>query len=277
MDVWRITVAALRRWYVLLPLLALSGFAAYLGGSGVQPEYDATGSAMVVPGQTAPPTIPNPYGNVEDTNTVLGIVLNSPETRSQIAAKGLSPNFEVTSLPRSTITNFSIRADSPEMAIATGDAIFEIASAELQTRQEKAGVPAGERYTLDVLQQPALSAMVTEGKIRNMAIIGVIGAALSLIVAVLFDDIIGLIRRRRKRRHSKSMEADATARQDETAEPPSDSPIEAGEDSRAKHARRVRERNVAPDADMADADGLLEDIGDRDRTMDRTVAAHDSR
>lgn len=199
MDVWRITVAALRRWYILLPLLALTGFAAYIAGNGVQPEYDATGSAMVVPGQVAQ-TVPNPYGNVEDANAVLGIVLSSPETRNQIAAQGLSPSFEVVALTRSTISNFSVRADTPDVAIATGDAIFDIASAELQNRQEKAGVPVNERYTLDVVQAPALTAMVTEGKVRNMAIIGLVGAALSLLAAVLFDDILGLLRRRRIRK-----------------------------------------------------------------------------
>lgn len=210
MDVWRITVAAVRRWYILLPLLALSGFAAHVAGSGVQPEYDATGSAMVVPGQLAP-TAPNPYGNVEDANTALGIVLSGPETRTQIAAQGLSTSFEVVTMTRSTISNFSIRADTPETAIATGKAIFEIAAAELQNRQEKAGVPVNERYTLDVLQEPALSAMVTEGKIRNMAIVGVVGAAGSLLTAVLFDDIIGLVRRRRTRRKKHAEVDDETS------------------------------------------------------------------
>lgn len=208
MDVWRITVAAVRRWYVLLPLLALTVAASLAAGKGVHPEYDVTGTAMVVPGKTVS-EVPNPYGNVDDANTAVGIVLNSPTVRSRIAAQGLDPAYEVVPQDRSTILNFSIRADDASVGTATGEAVIEAAEQELRNRQTKAGVPVNARYGIQILQAPALTAVVTNGKTRNMAIIGVLGAGMSLLVAVFFDDVVGLIRRRRRRKTRRNERMDS--------------------------------------------------------------------
>lgn len=258
MDVWRITVAALRRWYILLPLLALTGLAAYTVGNGVHPEYDSTGSVMVVPGQ-AGQTVPNPYGRVADANTVLGIVLNGPGARSQIGAKGLSTEFAISTVSRSTIANFTVRADDPDIAIATGQAVLDHAVAELDSRQASAGVPENERYTLEILQAPALTGVVTEGKLRNMAIVGVLGAAGSLVVAVLFDDIVGLIRRRRNRKkRSKTDESPSADKLDV-------SDLTVGDPQSPKDAAHHSD----------DVDALGEEQHDDDRAPE--LAVHDSR
>ena len=75
MDVWRITVAAVRRWYVLVPLLALTVVLALAAGRGVKEEYEVTGAAMVVPGRSYS-EIPNPYGGPSDANNAVAIVLD---------------------------------------------------------------------------------------------------------------------------------------------------------------------------------------------------------
>src|SRR5699024_5365981 len=46
-----------------------------------------------------------------------------------------------------------------------------------------------------VLLASSVYDVVNEGQVRNMAIVGIICEALSLLIAVLFDDIIGLLRR----------------------------------------------------------------------------------
>lgn len=203
MDVWRITVAALRRWYVLVPLLALTVLGMLAVGRGIKPEYDATGTVMIVPGRSVP-AIPNPYGAVDDANAAVGIVLNSPESRSEITSRGLSPNYQVAPQSRSTIMNFSVRADSPKVAVETGEAVFGLAEQELNSRQAAAGIPPGARYRIDVLQPSSLSAVVKQGKTRNIAVVGILGAGLSLVIAVFFDDIAGLVRTRRRRKEQAS-------------------------------------------------------------------------
>lgn len=246
MDVWRITVAAVRRWYVLLPLLALTAVAAVAAGRGVQPEYQVVGTAMLVPGRSLSQT-PNPYGNVDDANAAVVIVLGSAETRAKVAAEGLNPNYEVASVSRSTLLNFSVRADTPESGIATGTALLKAAEKELTTRQRDAGIPVSARYNITVLQEPSVSQVVTDGKTRIMAVVGLLGASLSLLVAVLFDDIVGLIRRWRQRRNearsrsSQEARESATPPQDGASDTPADNPSTANgrEDEQEPTSKRA--------------------------------------
>ncbi|MGN0065008.1 MAG: hypothetical protein ACI379_12270 [Nocardioides sp.] len=202
MDVWRITVAALRRWYILLPLLGVTVALVLAAGRGGQPEYEVTGASMVVPGRIYD-EVPNPYGGPSDATNAVAIVLNSPAARQQIADEGLIPTYEVSPESRSTIIRFQVRGESEQQAIETGTAVFRMAAVELQERQSAAGIRLAAQYSIDVLQQPSVSAAVTDGKLRNMAIVGVLGAGLSLVVAVFFDDVIGLLRLRRRRKQEK--------------------------------------------------------------------------
>ncbi|WP_154795456.1 hypothetical protein [Occultella kanbiaonis] len=206
MDVWSITVAALRRWYILLPLLALTGGAAYLVGQGVKPEYEVEAAAIVIPGPDSA-DYGNPYGSVADANSILGIVLNGPETRARVAAEGLVSSYTVSPASRSAVMSFGVRGDTPEEAVATGELVFQIASEGLAERQTAAGMPESAQYRIEVLQAPAVTAVVHDGKTRNMAVVGVLGAALSLLLAVLFDDIVGLIKKWRAGRRLRAAES----------------------------------------------------------------------
>lgn len=210
MDVWRITVASLRRWYILLPLLALTGLAAFAVGDGVRPQYQVTATAMLVPGTTQS-EIANPYSISEQTTTALSIVLNNSESRGQIAERGLGSEYETTARPRTTILDFSVLGATPEVGLETGQAVFELAQQELAERQGAAGVPTSAQVSVQILQPPTVSEVVEEGKLRNMAIVGILGAAVSLLVAVLFDDLVGLIRRSARRRRERRAASRETA------------------------------------------------------------------
>lgn len=212
MDVWRISITALRRWYILLPLLALTAFAAYAVGQGVRPQYEVNATAILVPGAVRS-EISSPYGSMDSTNTVLAIVLGNIESRTHIADMGLDPDYQVSPQSRSTIMRFSVVSDSPEIALATGEEVLELARQELAARQEGVGIPSVSQIGLDVLQPPNVDAVVTDGKMRNMAVVGLLGGAVSLIVVVLFDDMVGLARRwaHRRRVAPPSSRAQGTA------------------------------------------------------------------
>lgn len=207
LDVWRITVAALRRWYVLLPLLALTAFGAYTVGEGVAPQYEVRATAILVPGSTSA-EVENPYGSLDTTATVLEIVLDDAATRDLLDAQGYQRDFEFGARSRTRIMDLTVLSDSPERSLSTGEAVLALASEELAQRQESAGIRGTAQVGMQVLQAPSLGDVVAEGKMRNMAVVGIVGAALSLLVAVLFDDIIGFLkawrRRRRERKRSAS-------------------------------------------------------------------------
>lgn len=202
MDVWRITVATLRRWYIFLPLLALTAGAVFVVGQGVKPEYEVSGTALITPGRTPSP-VPNPYGGEQQANAAVAIVLNSTETRAEVQAEGLLPGYSVSNQSRSTIMHVNVRGGDAEQAVATGRHVMELAAAELADRQGGAGIPASAQYGLDVLAAPALVGVVYDGKMQVQAVTGLLGASMALLVSVLFDDIVGLVRRRRARRRAR--------------------------------------------------------------------------
>lgn len=199
MDVWRITVAVLRRWYVFLPLLVLTGFGALRVGDGVHPEYEVTATAVLVPG-TEVSDVEGPYGNRNDTTQVLTIVLDGPASREAVAEQGLTPDYEVSTRDRTSIINLTVLSDSSPVSLGTAEAVLELARQELKERQDAAGVPSAAQVGLQVLQAPSVTDVVAEGRTRNMAIVGLVGAALSLVVALLFDDLVTLLKRGLQRR-----------------------------------------------------------------------------
>ena len=80
-------------------------------------------------------------------------------------------------------------------------AVFQLAAAELRERQTAAGIRPSQQYNIDILRNPSVTAAVTDGKLRDMAVVAVLGGAISLTLAVFFDDVVGLFmcyRRRRK-------------------------------------------------------------------------------
>ncbi|NED99604.1 hypothetical protein [Phytoactinopolyspora halotolerans] len=203
MDVWRITIAALRRWYVLFPLLALTGFAVMAAEGQAAPEYEGRASVMLSPSRGFPEA-PNPYSSINGAQEALPLVLNATETRRQIASDGLTASYEVAAPPRSTIIHITTRGETPGATEEVGQAVIDKAAQELSTRQDEAEVPESEQYTLEVLETPTVIATVETSQVRVQAVVGVLGAGLSILVAVVFDDIIGLYRRSRAKRRRRA-------------------------------------------------------------------------
>lgn len=206
-DVWRITLAAVRRWYILLPVLALTGWGVMVAGNGIDPEYEVQATVMLTPGTTVS-EVPNPYGSIDDANQAVGIVLNSTEAHAQIAAQGLSTDYTVSPETRSTIMHFTVRADTPQVAISTGAALIDLAESELSTRQGDARVPRSSQYGVAALAPPSVLNVVYDGKLRIQAIVGILGASVGLVLAVLFDDIVGIVKRRRRARRTRALDRD---------------------------------------------------------------------
>lgn len=202
MDVWAITLAALRRWYVFLPLLALTALVALWVGSRAAEHYRSTSTIVLVPGAETT-EIQNPYGGIGETANVLEIVLGASPTRDEIDERGLSTDYIVDTRSQSRILDLVVTADSEEVSLDTTHALIDLMGQELVDRQDAVQIPEDAQLGIQVLQEPTITEVVTDGRLRNMAIIGIVGAALSLLAAVLFDDIVGIGRRWRRRRRPR--------------------------------------------------------------------------
>lgn len=194
MDVWAMTVAVLRRWYVFLPLLAMTVLAALWAGGRVTEESVVTATVVLVPGAESS-EIENPYGGIGETAQVLEIVLDSRVAHEGLEAQGLSPDYVVDARSQSRIMDLSVTAPAPEVSLATAEELLAMARKELSVRQEEVGIPEAAQVGVEVLRAPAVTDVVADGRLRNMAVVGILGGALSLVAAVLLDDVVGLARR----------------------------------------------------------------------------------
>lgn len=192
MDVWGLTIAALRRWYVLLPLLALSLTAAYLVGARAQAEYEVNGAVMLV---VPPQRYPNPYAD-DYASEILGIRVGSSSTREDFESQGLSGEYEIDYERRSPIMSIKVVSSSEAVAVKTAEEIIGYLDDVLEAAQEVREVPKGAQVTLEVVDAPDTAEPVVSGRLRVTGMVAVAGGILSLACAVFLDAI--LIRRRRR-------------------------------------------------------------------------------
>lgn len=196
MDVWSLTRAALRRWYVLLPGLGLAAVLTVLAGQSVAPEYETTGSALLVP----PPfqaTRSNPY-DTPSAPEALRLIVSSSETRARLAAQGLDPSYEVVVTNRTPIFTVRVRASSMQLALATGAGVFASLMQELERGQGALAIPAQARARLQIIDAPDSVTSITSGATRVQAVVALLGFVLSITAAVVCDDLL-LLRRLRQR------------------------------------------------------------------------------
>lgn len=196
MDVWGITLATLRRWYVCLPIVAVAVAMALLAGRSASPEYDATGTVMLTPPRVGS-EIANPFINVQGASEALTVILNGPETEAQLDERGLVGTVIVTSGSRTSVMVMRSTARSQEDALSLIDAAIEIGGHELETRQEEAGIAKNSYIGMQVLAAPSITGVANDTAVRVQAVVLALGAVIGVTLAVLFDDIVGFIKKRR--------------------------------------------------------------------------------
>ena len=195
MDVWSLTRAALRRWYFLLPALLITAVLTSSAGSSITPEFETTGAALMVPPATAGGPA-NPYA-ASSGPEVLRTIVSGSAVRSRLATQGLEPGFELTVTSRTPIFNITVRSDDRQRALGTGAAVVEALRQEVTSAQANFGVPPAAMATVQVIDAPDTVTEVGSGAIRVKAVVGLLGVVGSLALAITFDDLLLLVRRRR--------------------------------------------------------------------------------
>lgn len=192
MRIGRALRSVARRWYVLLPLLALTVVLTVKVGEGVRPQHEVHAVAIMVPGEGAGRS---PYGDVRETVHVLSLVLGSQGAQQQIADRGVDGRYVIDVGRNSSQLRVDCVNDSAQRSRKTCDAVLEVAQHLLSQHQADAGVPSSARARLQVLQSPA-ERTVVEASGRTVAVVALTGALLSLLGTALVDDALGWRRRR---------------------------------------------------------------------------------
>lgn len=227
MDVARLASATVRRWYLALPLLALTALCTLLVGDRVNPEYEATAAVLFF--EAGDEGVANPYGSANQAASAISVIVGGGAIRTELAENGLASDYELapaedrpgTSTPIVAIT---VAAATPELALSTRDNVVAVMDRELAARQTAAGVPAPARTGITVLDAPAAVSSIETAALRAQVVVAALGIALTFLLVVLVDDLLLAAERRRLARSSGAYPT-ATGRQA--------SPMEAARGGRA--------------------------------------------
>jgi capsular polysaccharide biosynthesis protein len=214
MDIWRVLSAIIRRWYIIIPLLAATGVAAVTIGHWVKPEYKTQAIINVVVGKasfqnaqakTGQLQLLNPYLAVDYTSSILEYSLKAGDTQQDLATAGLVGAYEVKAVPRSSFVGIDVTANDPDLAMATAHGIIDRARRILAKRQS--GIdPGTPRVSIEVLDNADAVSASTKGQVQALAGVVAVGGIISVITTVLANDLLILRRRRRER----ALDAEAT-------------------------------------------------------------------
>ncbi|WP_407344412.1 hypothetical protein [Pengzhenrongella phosphoraccumulans] len=207
MDLFTILGTCLRRWYVVLPVLAISGYFAMQAYQQVEPQYTASTSIVILPSQPvagAPasestPTLDNPYagsGGPKLAAAVLSKNINSSAFRDRL---GLAPDdsstFASTVAQAQPIITVDATGASPAAVLGTLDSVTTASRVVLDEFQAVADAPAAKRYLVAAAVPASDATDITPSRWRTAGALLVIGTALAALLAVAVD---AALRSRRK-------------------------------------------------------------------------------
>lgn len=205
MYFWDAVLVVARRWYVVVPGLALTVAAAVGVGTLVPPTYQATGAVLFLaePTVTGKDRPTNPYLNfgppLAATADVVAQLITADPAKAELAAAGGTGKYAVglsSSSPAPMLSVVATDAD-PGVAVRTMRLVVERVQRQLADIQQQAGAPPGTLITATVITASEKAERLGGSRLRAMAGVGGLGLVASLFAAFLVES---LARRRTGRR-----------------------------------------------------------------------------
>jgi len=199
MDVWTLLVILVRRWYVVVPVIALTAVVAFQAERSVQATYASEAAVILtVPASSVDedgvPTQSNPYLSFPSS---LGVsanamvrVVGSADTRNRFAARGLLGTYELGVDRGSPVVGWRVEGQDVEQVVATSTALQEEVILQLDVLQTSAGAPPNQRIVGKLLGAPQAPTTTPGQSTRVVVIVAGLGVALSASLAVLADTLI---------------------------------------------------------------------------------------
>lgn len=213
MDFLDVAKLLARWWYVTMPLVLLTITAAFIVSQGIQPEFTAQGSVLVVApsadetGQGAGGSNPLLTQNaaLPTTAYVTSLALTSPQVGFLLGEEGLSTSYDVAVEDRLPIILLETRAPTRELATNTALRIVELIEDDLRLRQDAADVPSAERVSSVVIGVSSSGGADYGGRERLRIVVTALGLMLTLGAAFLLE---GVAQRRRLRANGAASDDD---------------------------------------------------------------------
>lgn len=232
MDLFDVVKACFRRWYVVLPLIAISVVSAMQVYKSVQPVYYANAVVGMAPAnsqvQFAAPGSGLPRNGLMEAAgpsfiaQLVVLAMKDPGVVARVVADGGQPNYEVKMFPvlpnSPQLPLLMVEATEPDPASSqkTVQVVSQQVPVVLRQVQAQAGVPdeLQVRGISPAPPSPPVAAAPSRTKSGVALILG--GVLLSILAAVIVDTVLS----RRKSRKSAARAGVSGA-----ADVPADSPI----------------------------------------------------
>jgi hypothetical protein len=208
MDVFTAAGAALRRWYVTLPIIALSAFVGYQQFQAVEPLAEASASILVLPA-TAPANDEenlrarqNPLlsGGVGLARQVLVQTLNSGQVQRDFRQDGAQRPFIASTSRDSPFVTISASGPDAAAVVQTVDTVAAGANDVLRDLQLDLGAQDAGLFRTVQPFPPGGASLIQPERNRTLIALLVGGSALAVVTAVLVDNLLSVRASRRGRR-----------------------------------------------------------------------------
>lgn len=193
MDLLAVLKVAMYRWYILLPLLALSVVGAWTVSQEVKPVYQLEGiltvnTPFVASQEQAELLSGNVFADYNNTANIMATIADSSEVRNTIGTAGSDPDYDVQ--VQGAVVKVGVTEDSPEKALATYRIIIDILNVRLDGLQAQAAVPAALRVTVADILQPQGAQETLKNQQRVLLASVALGAILSIAICIFVDYLL---------------------------------------------------------------------------------------
>jgi hypothetical protein len=238
MDLWDTLGIFWRRWYVVVPILALTAAAVVLTSGRVAADYRATATILLVaPGEVVPTEVleifdpevsggasgdegegddelspggANQYvdfpGSLRTMAEATALSAGSQATVTRVREAGGTADLGIGVLPGTPIIEVTATDRVPAEAVETMDLAVEAVSSDLGGRQSGAGIPERAWITAQVLNRPEAALADGSSRIRVRVAILLLGIMVAFAAAIAVE---GLAQRRQRAAEARRAPSDS--------------------------------------------------------------------
>lgn len=191
-DIWGPVV---RRWYVVLVGLLLTGAMTYSVSSGGSSQYEAGSTVVLLPGEATTGEGGNPFlflGDLVQARDALIRTMTGDAVRAEIVGDLQGVDYAVQIDPDTSgpIIVLSASAASPGGALSLRDQVLAVLPEQLKSLQDQAGTPPRAQIRSLTLSSDSEVAAGDSQQARSVIVVGLVGLALTLLTAALIDALM---------------------------------------------------------------------------------------
>ncbi len=215
MDLFDVVRSCFRRWYILIPLLLITGWYTHSVYVAVKPVYYSQAVVGLAPpayrldqavaGQPVPRNGLLDIGGAPFLANMAALSLREPATVNRVVALGGMPDYSARMFPVPAnsqpvpLVMVEQTAPTPTAASHTLELVTNEMSSALERIQDQANVPKEMMVSAFVVSPPSEPVAAMPTRTRSTASIAVAGIGLSVLATVLVDVVLSRRARRAKK------------------------------------------------------------------------------